>query len=61
MNPIGVFTVIVLLFVIYNFLKMVYEMGVHRVREGYTEKGCGCPCRGFKGPMCRCGAVCPCK
>ena len=40
---------------------MVYEMGVRRVREGYTEKGCGCPCRGFKGPMSRCGAVCPCK
>lgn len=35
MNPIGVFTVIVLLFVIYKFLKMVYEMGVRRVREGY--------------------------
>jgi|DEB0MinimDraft_4_1074332.scaffolds.fasta_scaffold494285_1 hypothetical protein len=61
MNPIGLFTVIVLLFVIYKFLKMVYEMGVRRVREGYTEKRCGCPCRGFKGPMCRCGPVCRCK
>ena len=61
MNPIGVFKVIVLLFVIYNFLKMVYDMGVRRVREAYRGMSCSCPCRGFKGPMCRCKDVCPCK
>ena len=61
MNAFGVFTVIVLLFVIYKFLKMVYEMAERKVREGYSHINCGCPCRGFKGPMCKCPPVCNCK
>ena len=37
MNAFGVFTVIVLLFVIYKFLKMIYEMTERKVREGYKS------------------------
>lgn len=60
MNAFGVFSVIVLLFVIYNFLRMVYNMADRKYREGY-RKLCDCPCRGFKGPMCKCNPSCPCK
>ena len=37
MNVLGFFTVIVLLFVIYNFLKMVYDMTDRKFREGYKN------------------------
>ena len=37
MNAFGVFTVIVLLFVIYKFLSMVYDMADRKYREGYEN------------------------
>lgn len=36
-------------------------MAERKVREGYSDINCRCPCRGFKGPMCKCPPVCNCK
>lgn len=37
MNAFGVFSVIVILFVTYQFLRIVYNMADKKYREGYTS------------------------